>query len=148
MIQGRWHTYSQLESFGLRRRSVGSVAHVLLDAVALRHEGSLEDDSAFLVALALFRGKLVDPTELSVAVLAGHVSHHVPPRQHDSVLHLAVVEVDHFVEEEGPARGTREPGADELIAVGQDGVAAGAGEQSRAANVLQEYSAHSRAGQQ
>lgn len=122
----------------------GSVAHVLLDAVALRDQGPLEDDAALLVALTLLCGKLVDPAQLGVAVLAGHIAYHVPARQHHSVLHLTVVEVDHFVEQERPPRGAREPGADELIAIGQHGVAAGAGKQPCAANVLQEYTAHSR----
>ncbi|CAN8008529.1 unnamed protein product, partial [Ixodes pacificus] len=124
----------------------GSVAHVLLDAVALCDQGPLKDDAALLVALTLLRCKLVDPAQLGVAVLAGYVAHHVPARQHHppNVSLPPVVEVDDFVEEERPPRGAREPGADELVAVCQHGVAAGAGEQPGAANVLQEYPAHSR----
>ena len=69
---------------------------VLLEAFALSDQGPLQDDPPLLVALAVLRGKLVDPAQLAVAVLAAHVPHHVPACEHDSVLHLAVLQVHHL----------------------------------------------------
>ena len=69
---------------------------MLLEAFALADQGPLQDHAAFLVALAVLRGELVDPAQLAVAVLAAHVPHHVPAREHDSVLHLAVLQVHHL----------------------------------------------------
>lgn len=116
--------------------------YVLLEALALPHQRPLQDDAALLVALAVLRGELVDPAQLAVAVLAADVAHHVSAREHDAVLHLAVLEVHHLVEKEGSARGSGEARGDELGAVGQDGVAVGTGEEARPSNVVQEDAAH------
>ena len=51
----------------------------------------------------------------------------------------------HLVEEEGSSCSAGEAGGDELRAVGQDGVTAGAGEKPRATDVVQEDAAHSAA---
>ena len=48
----------------------------------------------------------------------------------------------YLVEQEGAARGAREARGDELRAVGQRGVAVGAAEQARAADVVQEDASH------
>lgn len=65
----------------------------MLEAFALPHQRPLQDDAALLVALALLCGEFVHPTKFAVAVLAADITHHVPPRQHDSVLHLAVLQI-------------------------------------------------------
>lgn len=69
----------------------GVVGRGVLEAFALPHQSSLQDDTALLVALALLGGKLVHPAEFAVAVLAADIPHHVSSCQHDSVLHLAVL---------------------------------------------------------
>lgn len=115
---------------------------MLLEALALPHQRPLQDDAALLVALAVLGGELVDPAQLAVAVLAADVSHHVAAREHDAVLHLAVLEVDNLVEEKGSARGPGEARRDELGAVGQDGVTVGTGEQASPSNMVQEDAAH------
>lgn len=51
-----------------------------------------------LSPLILFSSKLIDPTKLGGAVLAGDVAHHVPARQHYAVLNFGVDQVHHFVE--------------------------------------------------
>lgn len=66
----------------------------------------------------------------------------MPAGEHHSVLHLAVVEIDHFVEEKRPSRGASKSRTDELAAVRQNGVAAGAREQSRTSNVVEEDATH------
>lgn len=82
------------------------MADVFLNAFTLCHQGSLQNNPPLLVSLVVLRGKLVNPAKFCVTVLAGDVTHHVSPCQHDPVLHLTVVQVDHFVEEEGSACGT------------------------------------------
>lgn len=115
---------------------------MLFEAFALPHQGPLEDHSALLVALAVLGRKLIDPAQLTVAVLAADVSHHVSAGEHHPVLHLAVLEVHHLVEEEGSPCGSSEARGDELRAVGQDGITVGAGEETSAPDVVQEDSAH------
>lgn len=116
--------------------------YVLLEALALPHQCPLQDDATLLVALAVLCGELVNPAQFAVAVLAADVAHHVSAREHDAVLHLAVLEVHHLVEEKGSARGSSEACGDELGAVCQDGVAVGAGEQARPSDVVQEDATH------
>lgn len=125
-----------------------SVAHVLLDAVALGNKRPLEDDTPLLVPLGLLSGKLVDPAQLGITVLARHVSYHVPACQHHPVLDFAVVKVHHFVEKERSAGGSGKPCADQFVSVGEDGVAAGAGKESRPTNVVQKNSTHASKTQQ
>lgn len=73
------------------RLSSRTVGGNVLKAFALPHQRPLQDDATFLVALTFLRGELVHPAELTVAVFAADISHHVSPSQHDSVLHLAVL---------------------------------------------------------
>jgi hypothetical protein len=54
-------------------------AHVLIDAVRLGDERSLEDDTTLLVPLVLLGGKLVDPANFGVAIFAKDVTNHVSP---------------------------------------------------------------------
>lgn len=70
---------------------------MLLEALALPDQRPLQDDAPLFVALTVLRRKLVDPTQLAVAVLAADVPHHVSAGQHHSVLHLAVLEVHHLL---------------------------------------------------
>ena len=65
----------------------------MLEPFALPHQRPLQDDTALLVALAFLSGEFVHPAQLAVAVLAADVPHHVSAGQHDSVLHLAVLQV-------------------------------------------------------
>ena len=55
---------------------------------------------------------------------------------------LPVSEVDDLVEEEGPAGGAGEPRGDELVPVGQEGVALRAREEPLPADVLQIDATH------
>ena len=55
-----------------------------------------------------------------------------------AVLLLPVSEVDDLVEEEGPAGGAGEPRGDELVPVGQEGVAPRARKEPLPADVLNE----------
>lgn len=114
----------------------------MLEAFALPHQRPLQDDAALLVALALLCGEFVHPTKFAVAVLAADITHHVPPRQHDSVLHLAVLQIHNLVEEESPASGSGEAGGDELSSVGQDGVTVGTREEASPTDVVQEDTPH------
>lgn len=87
---------------------------MLLKALTLSDQCPLQDDPPLLVALAVFGGKLVDPAQFAVAVLAADVPHHVSAREHDSILHLTVLEVYYLVEEESSACGSSEPRGDQL----------------------------------
>lgn len=82
------------------------MADVFLNAFTLCHQGSLQNNPPLLVSLVVLRGKLVHPAKFCVTVLARDVANHVSPRQHDAILYLTVVQVDHFIEEEGSACGT------------------------------------------
>lgn len=64
---------------------------MLFKALTLSDQCPLQDDTALLVPLAVLSSKLIDPAELTVAVLAADVSHHVPASEHHSVLHLTVL---------------------------------------------------------
>lgn len=77
---------------------------VLLKAFALSHQRSLQDDTALLVALAVFGGKLIDPTQFAVAVLAAHISNHVAASEHDPVLNFAVLQIYHLFQRHGGQR--------------------------------------------
>jgi len=123
------------------------MGHVLFQAIALVDEGPLQDDFALLVSLVLVGGVLVDPAQLSLAGLARHITHNVTASQHHTVLSLTVIEVDNFVEQEGPASGPSEPGGDELAPVGQERLAVDAAEQAEPAQVGQVVAAHDVSGQ-
>ncbi len=69
---------------------------MLLEALSLPHQRSLQDHTALFIALAVLGGELVDPAQLAVAVLTADVSHHVSAGQHHAVLHLAVLQVHHL----------------------------------------------------
>ena len=114
----------------------------LIDAVGFDDECPLEDDSGLFVPLRLLGGELVHPAQLGVAVLAVDVPDHVSAGEHDPVLDVAVVEVDHLVEEEGPARGPREAGGDEFASVGQESVALRARKEFSASDVLKVNPTH------
>ena len=123
-------------------RGVIVFRNVLFDAFVFCDQGPLQDDPALLVPLVLLRGELIHPAQLDVAAFAGHVPNNVSAGEHDPVLHVAVVEVDHFVEEEGPAGGPREPRRDEFGSVGEEGVALGATKQFSASDVFQVNPTH------
>jgi hypothetical protein len=118
------------------------VVDVVVEALGLCDQGAFQDHLALLVALVLLRRKLVLPAELGVAVLAGDVADHVPAGEHDPVLHLAVLQVHHAVEEERAARGSREACRDELSAIRQRRLARPAREQTGTAEVIEEDTAH------
>lgn len=114
----------------------------MLEAFTLPHQSSLQDDTALLVALTLLCGELIHPAEFAVAVLAADVPHHVSPCQHDSVLHLAVLQIHNLVEQESPASGSGEACGDEFSSVGQNGVTVGTREEASPTNVVQEDPSH------
>lgn len=71
----------------------GVVRGNVLKALALPHQRPLQNHTALLIPLASLVGELVRPAHLAVAVLAADVSHHVSSRQHNSVLHIAVLQI-------------------------------------------------------
>jgi len=62
-------------------------------------------------------------------------------------LNITVIEIDDFIEQKRSARRARKPGADQLVTVGQVGVASGAGIQPIATDVVEEYPTHLISGQ-
>lgn len=82
---------------------------MLLKALTLPNQRPLQDDTSLLVPLTVLSSKLIDPTQLAVAVLTAYVPHHVSSSKHHSVLYLAILEVHHLVEEESSACGSSEP---------------------------------------
>lgn len=115
---------------------------MLFKALALPNQSPLQDDASLLVPLTVLSGKLIDPTQLAVAVLAADVSYHVSAGEHHSVLHLAVLQVHHLIEEERSSCGSCESCGDELRPISQDGVTVGTREEACSANVVQEDTAH------
>lgn len=69
---------------------------MLFKALTLPDQRPLQDYTSLLVPLTVLCSKLVDPTELAVAVLAADVSHHMPAGKHHSVLHLAILQVHYL----------------------------------------------------
>lgn len=69
---------------------------MLFEALALPNQRSLQDHAAFLVPLAVFSGKLIDPPQLATAVLAAHVSDHVAASEHDPILDFTVLQVNYL----------------------------------------------------
>lgn len=51
---------------------------MLLKTLTLPNQRPLQDDTSLFVPLTVLSSKLVDPTQLAVAVLAADVTHHVP----------------------------------------------------------------------
>lgn len=115
---------------------------MLRQSIALCDESSFQDNATFLVSLLLICCKFVHPPKLSITVFAADISDHVTTRQHHSILNLAIIQIDDFVEEKSASRGTREACAHELWPVGEIGVAGGAGEQATATDVLEKYHSH------
>lgn len=79
------------------RRRIASVR--IEEAIRLGNQSELQDDSSFLVLLTVFVCEFVHPAEFRFTVLAHHISDHVPSSQHHSVLHAAVRQVDHLLEQ-------------------------------------------------
>lgn len=69
---------------------------MLLKALTLSNQRPLQDDPSLFVPLTVLSSKLVDPAQLTVAVLAADVPHHVPSSKHYSVLHLTILEVHYL----------------------------------------------------
>lgn len=82
--------------------------YVLLKALGLPDQRSLQNHASLFVSLTVLSGELVDPAQFAVTVLTADISHHVSAGEHDSVLHLAVLQVHHLVEEESSACGSCE----------------------------------------
>lgn len=80
--------------------------NMLLEALALPDQGSFQDNAAFLVALAVFSGKLIDPAQFAVAVLAAHIPDHVAASEHDPVLNFTVLQIYHLGQTQS-AQGTQ-----------------------------------------
>ena len=115
---------------------------MLLKSFALSDQSSFQDNTAFLVALAVFSGKFIDPAQFAVAVLAAHVSNHVAASEHDPILNFTVLQIYHLVKKKGSPCGPCKASGDELRTIGQNGVTVCTGEQASAANVIQKNSSH------
>lgn len=77
-------------SSGIVRRNM------LLKSFTLSDQSSFQDNAAFLVALAVFSSKFIDPTQFAVAVLAAHISNHVAASEHDPILNFTVLQIYHL----------------------------------------------------
>lgn len=95
--RGKWH---QSESSPTNESNIDWSwvvrRNMLFKALTLPNQRPLQYDAALLVSLTVFGSKLVDPTQLAIAVLAADISHHVPASKHHSVLHLAILQVYHL----------------------------------------------------
>lgn len=69
---------------------------MLLKALTLPDQSAFQDHTAFLVTLAVFSGKLIDPSQFAIAVFAAHVSNHVSASEHDPVLNFTVLKVNYL----------------------------------------------------
>lgn len=87
---------------------------MLFEALALPNQRSLQDHAAFLVPLAVFSGKLIDPPQLATAVLAAHVSDHVAASEHDPILDFTVLQVNYLVKKKRSTSGACESSRDEF----------------------------------
>lgn len=115
---------------------------MLLKALALAHQGPLQDHAAFFVTLAVFRGELIDPAQFAIAVFAAHVSNHVAASEHDPVLHFTVLQINYLIKKKGSSSGPGKPSGDELRAVGKDCIAVCTRKQASTTNVIKENSPH------
>lgn len=115
---------------------------MLLKALALPDQRSLQNHTSLFVPLAVLGGKLIDPAQFAVTVLTADVSDHVPAGEHDSVLHLAVLQVHHLVEQKSSACGSCESGGDQLRSISQDCVTVGTRKEPCSTNVVQEDTSH------
>lgn len=115
---------------------------MLLKALALSNQSSLQDHTAFLIALAVFSGKLIDPSQFAIAVFAAHISNHVAAGEHDPVLNFTVLQINNLVKKKRSASGTGKPSGDELRAVGQDRITVCTRKQTGATNMIKENSPH------
>lgn len=79
-------------SSGIVRRNM------LLKSFTLSDQSSFQDNAAFLVALAVFSSKFIDPTQFAVAVLAAHISNHVAASEHDPILNFTVLQIYHRIQ--------------------------------------------------
>lgn len=116
--------------------------NMLFKSLTLSDQSSFQDNTAFLVALAVFSGKFIDPTQFAVAVLAAHVSNHVAASEHDPILNFTILQIYHLIKKEGSSCGPCKASWYELRAVGQDCITVCTGEQTSATNMVQENSAH------
>lgn len=107
-----------------RRKSSTIMSNMLFKSLTLCYEGTLQDYPAFLVTLIVFCGKLIDPSQLGITVLTGHVTDHVSSGQHHTVLYLTVVQVYNFVEQESSSSCTCESCRYEFCPVGKGCVTA------------------------
>ena len=78
-----------------RQTNASVVGRRLIHSIAFGNQSSFEYNFALFVALVLFGGELIDPTEFGVAVLAGDVAHHMASGQHHSVLHFTINRLSH-----------------------------------------------------
>lgn len=107
-VKETWERWIYLFSSGVIRW------HVLLKAFTLSNQRALQDDAAFLVALAVFSSKLVDPSQFAIAVFAAHIPNHVAAGEHDPILNFTVLQVNYLVKKKCSTSGACEPSRDEF----------------------------------
>ena len=59
---------------------------LLLKALTFSNESTFQGHMALLIKLAVFSGKLIDPSQFAPAVFAAHILNQVITREHDPVL--------------------------------------------------------------
>jgi len=98
-------TSVQLESLCIHWSIIVLCINTVAEAFSFCDEGALQNYPTLLVPLRLLRRELVDPAKLGIAILAGDITHHVTPRQHHAILHLAEAKVYDTVEQKSSTSG-------------------------------------------
>ena len=64
---------------------------LLLKALTFSNESTFQGHMALLIKLAVFSGKLIDPSQFAIAVFAAHISNHVAASEHDPILNFTIL---------------------------------------------------------
>lgn len=118
------------------------VSYMFLKAIWFCNEGSLQNDTAFLVPLVVFCCKFINPAKLRTAIFAGNVTHHVASSQHHSVLYFTVSQIHHALEEESSSCCSSEASGNQFRAICENSVAGSTRKQSGSSYMLQKYASH------
>lgn len=111
----------------LREESTLPASRFLLPSVFLYHVSQLNNEFPLFIFLTRLKGMLIFPSQCCLAAVAEDVRHSVQASQQDSLLRGAAANIDHRVEQIGPALAALEGFADEFVMVGQVGPAVDAG---------------------
>lgn len=111
----------------LREESTLPASRFLLPSVFFYHVSQLNNEFPLFIFLTRLKGMLIFPSQRCLAAVAEDVRHCVQASEQDSLLRGAAANIDHGVEQVGPALAALEGFADEFVMVGQVGPAVDAG---------------------